>query len=135
MAFEITPPGFSATPTWGVPAVYRPGLNDFQSLLFATDLNNVFMNTNEFAISISYWHSSLDTWATYSVIYDDPYASMSMGAEGEFNSTRPQFQVSEEQLSQRILKKDRCVINGVAYLVEDFHSDGVGVTTVYVRVK
>lgn len=135
MAFTVTPPGFSATPTWGTPAVYHPGLNDFQQLLYVTDLDNVFMNVEEFGITISYYHSSLDRWVDYPVIFDDPYASQNMGAENEFNSIRPQFQVSEARLEHRILKKDKCIINGINYLIEDFQSDGVGVTTVYMRVK
>jgi hypothetical protein len=135
MAHTITPPGLSIPPAWGVPAVYHPGLNAFQDLIYVQDLDNVFMNTEEFGITIQYYHSSLNQWISYPVLFDDPYISMSLGSEGEFNSIRPQFQVSEARLAHRILKKDKCTINGVSYLVEDFQSDGVGVTTVFLRVK
>ena len=132
----ITPSGFSAAPSWGTPGVYHPGLNDFQQLIYVEDLDNVFMNLEEFGISINYYHSSINQWVSYPVLYDDPFASMNLGSEGgEFNSIRPQFQVSEARLAHRILKKDKCIINGIIYLVEDFQSDGVGVTTVYLRVK
>ena len=135
MAQVITLTGVVTPPIIGSPTIAQPVVNDFQRLLYYTDLDEVFMNLEEFAIEISYWHSSLDEWVSYPVLFDDPHASVSLGAEGEFNTRRPQFQISEARLKQRILKKDRCSINGVEYRIEDYVSDGVGVTTVFLRKK
>lgn len=118
----------------GAPAIVVPGLNDFQQLIYVDDLADVFFNNDEFAVSIAYYHSTLDSWSTYQVLFDNPYASVRV-AEGEFNSLRPQFQVSEAALVHPILKQDRCTFRGRTYYVEDFESDGVGVTTVYMRLK
>lgn len=122
----------SVSPSVGVISATVIVVNDFQALLFQTDLSDVFMNANEFGENIVYTHSSLDVAKPYSVIYDDPHTSVKLGDAG-FNSLRPQFQISEAVLTHRILKADTCVVRGIEYVVEDSISDGVGVTTVYLR--
>lgn len=106
--------------------------NAFQRAVFRDDLEGVFFNSAEFAVSASYYHSSADITQIYRVLFDDPHASVKLG-EGEFNSLRPQFQISEAAMRHRVLKSDRVTIKGKRYRVEDYASDGVGVTTVYLR--
>lgn len=131
---DITVTGIDVLPVAGTPNVEADVLNDFQTQLYCTDLNQVFMNASEFAITIRYYHSSLNETVSYNVIFDDPHTTMSFDEVG-FNTIRPQFQISECALQHRILKKDYCLIRGTKYFVDDFISDGVGVTTVYVRTK
>lgn len=135
MAHTLTPVGILVTASLGEAATSQTVVNDFQRLLYFTDLDDVFMNLEEFAISVNYYHSSLGVWVSYPVMFDDPHASINIGGENEFNTIRPQFQISEARLKHRILKKDRCKINGIEYRVEDFISDGVGISTIYLRMK
>ncbi len=125
--------GIIVTPLVGVIAAIASTVNEFQKLLYRTDLANVFMNSEEFAISISYTHSSTGEIANYDVVYDDPSTSVKVGQGPAFKSLQPQFMISEAELSHPILKRDTCVVNGIDYGIEDFDSDGVGVTTVFLR--
>jgi len=122
------------TPSVGVLAASIPTVNAFQNLLYKVDLENVFMNSDEFAEPISYIHSSTGEVTTYAVLFDDPQTSVKLGSGPNFNGLRPQFMISEAELSHRILKRDRCTVRGVDYGIEDFESDGVGVTTVFLRL-
>ena len=135
MAFTANVSGIVATPTVGVVSAQSTVLNDFQQLLYVNDLNSVFFNTAEFAITISYYHSSLSEWTNYQAIFDDPHTSFSMGANVDFNTLRPQLQLYESALKHRILKRDLCIVNSVQYHIDDFVSDGVGVTTCFLRIK
>lgn len=132
---DIYIPGIIAEPEVGIPSVETPVVSEFEQIIYHDDLENVFFNVEEFAMTISYYHSSLDEWVEYSVIYDDPHASVSLGTAVTFNSLRPQFQISEAELLHPVLKNDRCIVKGKRYRIDDFMSDGVGVTTVYLRIK
>ena len=134
MAIAITTPHESATGTAQAPTVTAPVVNDFQKQLNA-DLNDVFFNASEFAEAISLYHISLDRWASYNVIFDTPHTTARLPADAEFSTIRPQFQINESALSHRILKNDLCKRRGKTYFVEDVESDGVGVATVYLRLK
>jgi hypothetical protein len=135
MAHTIALSGIVDLPSVGTAEVLSIALNDFQQLLYVDDMAGVFFNEDTDTISINYYHSSLGRWVPYTVIYDDPHTSANIGAGYEFNTLRPQFQVPESILSHRILKKDRCVLKGVEYRIDDFISDGVGITTVYLRLS
>lgn len=126
--------GITITPSVGVIAAVAQTVNEFQNLLYNLDLENVFMNTDEFADAISYIHSSTGDTVSYSVLFDDPSTSVKLGAGPNFNSFRPQFMISEADLLHRILKRDKCTVRGIEYGIEDFESDGVGVTTVFLRL-
>jgi len=135
MTIEVSAPTVQTGSQTGTPSVALLTLNDFQQAVYKTDLANTFFNAGEFAIEINYYHSSLDTWQAYDVLYDDPQASVNLAGPANFNTTRPQFQIQESALRHRILKEDRCLVKGKYYSVEDFISDGVGVTTVYLRAR
>jgi hypothetical protein len=135
MAVDISATTASMTATASSTSVTIPIVNDFQDALYRTDLENVFFNTDEFAETVSYYHSYLGTWHSYAIIWDDPGASADLVGDTEFNTLRPQFQISESVLAHRILKQDKMRRRGKTYIVEDFVSDGVGVTTVYLRIK
>jgi len=131
---DLHVPGIVDDTHQGVPTVNAIAVSEFEQLLYHDDLENVFFNTDEFAITISYYHSSLNKWTSYAVIFDDPYAAVTLN-QIDFTSIRPQFQVAESKLLHPILKNDRCKIKGVEYRIEDYSQDGVGVTTVYLRTK
>lgn len=135
MAISISAATASMPMTAHAPSVHLPVVNEFQQLLYRDDLANVFFNTNEFSETCSYYHSSLGVWQSYSVLFDDPSADVSLLGDAEFNTNRPQIQASEAVFVHRPLKNDRCRVRGKTYIVEDVVSDGVGVTTVYLRLK
>jgi hypothetical protein len=134
MAQSIALAGIPNEPVLGTAELASAVQNDFQELLYVSDMADVFFNPDTDVITVSYYHSSLRTWKPYSVIYDDPHVSANVGG-AEFNTLRPQFQITESILAHRVLKKDKCIIKGTTYYVDDFISDGVGVTTVYVRIS
>lgn len=134
MSFTITATPLSASTIINSPSIDKISRNAFQELLYCTDLQNIFLNLNEFAIEIDYYHSSMDLWKKYNVLFDDPHASFGVG-EGQFNTLRPQIQLKECGLLNRILKNDKVKIKNITYRIEDFVSDGVGVITVYLRLK
>jgi predicted RNA binding protein with dsRBD fold (UPF0201 family) len=135
IADHITASIINIPQTIYTPRVILHTESDFHDLLYRHDMQNVFFNTMEFAISASYYHGSIDKTETYSIIFDDPHASVKAGNDGEFNSLRPQFQIPNYILRHQIMKSDRVTIRGKKYFVDDFIGDGVGGTTVYLRLK
>lgn len=113
---------------------WRYAMNDFQDLLYDTDLADVFMNLEEFGESISYTHSGAEVTTLYAVLFDDPSTSVKIGQAPGFVGSHPQFMISEAALLHSILKRDTCIVKGKTYGIEDFESDGVGVTTVFLRL-
>ena len=107
--------------------------NEFQELIYNTDLADVFINLDEFAETISYTHSGTGEVTNYGVLFDDPSTSVKIGQAPDVRSLQPQFMISEAALLYRILKRDRCTIREIEYGIENFESDGVGVTTVFLR--
>jgi hypothetical protein len=107
---------------------------EFEKIL-DDDIDNAYLNNTEFAKSIKYFHEGLQEWHVYNVIFDDPHASVALGSGEEFNSLRPQFLVAQKDLETRIFKNDRCIISGTEYIVDDYVADGVGVMTVYLRLR
>lgn len=116
-------------------SVSQPVVNDFQVAVFRDDLESVFFNVNEFGETVSYYHSSLRQWSSYVILWDDPGASVNLVGETDFNTMRPQFQISESVLAHRIIKNDKVRRRGKTYIVDDYVSDGVGVTVVYLRQR
>ena len=135
MAHTIDLSGIVNVPAVGSAELLSVVLNDFQQLLYVDDMTDVFFNTETDVLAINYYYSSLDKWLPLTVIYDDPHTSVNIGAGMEFNTLRPQFQVPESSLAHRVLKKDKCILKGVEYRIDDFISDGVGVTTVFLRLR
>ena len=134
MAIGITAPYEGATGAAQAPSVTLPEVNDFQKGL-NDDLANVFFNVNEFAETVSYYHSSLKEWQSYSAIFDNPHTTARLSGEAEFSTRRPQIQIDESVMLHRPLKNDRVLRRGKTYFVEDVESDGVGVSILYLRIK
>lgn len=133
MTQTINTEGLVVTPAVGTIYIVVPVVNDFLNIIMRDDLANVFMNTSEFAEPVLYFHSSLGIDVTYNVIYDDPHDDVALTGPASFSSIKPQFQVTESVLEHRLLKNDRCEVRGKTYLVDEVVSDGVGVTTVFLR--
>lgn len=108
------------------------GRTDFFSQL-EDDINGVFFNQTEFGETLHYYHAKLDEWTTYRTLYDDPHSSAQFGSEAEFNTMRPQVQIQESKLAHPITKQDQVKIQDIRYTVDDYISDGVGITTLYLH--
>ena len=138
MAFTITPTGIPAERALGTPAVLYFIRTEFQSIMeqdmemamFGTDGQDFAEKQN----TVIYTHVSGEI-GNYSVIFDKAYASQGFQSDTEFNGLKPQFMVQETKLLRSVQHKDTVSIRGNIYNVEDYHSDGVGVTTVYLRLK
>lgn len=135
MSFDINPPGIPNVPSTGTPQVQHIQVTDFHDLIYNEDIDNVFINQAEFGDTVvNYYHSSLKRWQIYNTIFDNPTILSSI-EQADVNLIVPQFQISEYNLLHPILKSDRCIIRNVPYRVEQAISDGVGITTVYLRQK
>jgi len=117
----------------GTASVAVTGSSAFHTLLYSSDLSNIFFNTAEFAETIRYFHSTLSKWGTYSAMYDDPHMSFSVGSVATINNVKPQLMLAERELLHRVVKGDYCIVRSLRYYVDDFIKDGVGVTTIFLR--
>jgi len=132
MAHTITAPGYVRTRGLGTPSALLIGRTDFFEQL-ETDIDDVFFDQAEFGETLSYYHTTLSKWETYKTLFDDPHVSMQSGADAEFNTLRPQAQMQESKLIHPIQKSDKVIMRGVRYSIDDFISDGVGITTIYMH--
>jgi hypothetical protein len=132
---DLNPTGVVAVSVLGIPSAEQLTKTDFEQLIYVDDLANTFFSAEEVSHTrVRYYFSALGKWKNYDLIWDDPHASVAVG-ENEFNTLRPQFQIPEYDLLHPIQKNDRCIVKGKEYRVDDYMSDGVGVTTVYLRLK
>lgn len=135
MTVDISAASASMTATASGATVSQPTVNEFQAALYRDDLANVFFNTDEFAETVSYYHSFLGTWHSYAILWDDPGASVNLVGDTDFNTLRPQFQIAGSVLAHKILKDDKVRRRGKIYIVDDLMEDGVGTTVVFLRLK
>lgn len=133
MAFIVTPTGTARARGKGSPTITVFVKSDFEKMLEA-DLEDVFISPDneEFNTPAVYQHTTGEN-RTYTVIFDNPGASVSVRVDAEFNTLRPHFKIQETKLARPIKKEDRVLIKGIKYHVDIFKSDGVGVTTAYLR--
>lgn len=135
MTISVSAPAVTTPSQVTTPSATKIALNAFQQMVYRDDLNDVFFNDEDFAISISYYHSHLELWQIYKVISDDIGTSVDLLNGHDFRTTDPQFQVSSSALKHKILRGDYCLVGGKKYFVRDYEDDGVGVTTIYLRLK
>lgn len=99
-------------------------LSDFHSQV-RNDLDNVFLNSREFAISIRYTHLGSQTTVTYCGIFDDEAEGEQLG-NTEFIITQPQVCINRYSMKQKPKKGDVLLIKGINYSVDDIEDDGTG---------
>lgn len=109
------------------------GESAFFQTVYRDDLANVFFNLQEFAETGMIYHTDLAAWFTYSVLFDDPKTSMRFGTDADVTELKPQVMVATRALKAPIQKTDRVIVRGVRYQIEDIDSDGVGVTSIFLR--
>lgn len=134
MAFTANMVGLSANEAVGIVTAVHEVRTDFFAQIYDTDIDSVFFNTAEFGETVSYYHSSIGVWETYKDLFDNPDTSLKFGPTANFKSIKPQVQLQESRLKHGILKQDKIVSRGIMYHVENFISDGVGISTVYMRL-
>lgn len=135
MAFTVTPTGTARSRGNGSPTITVFQESDFQRML-DDDLDGVFIpeDSEDFAIEVPYTHAAGET-ETYQVIFDDPGVSPSVRLDADFRTIQPQIRIAEHRLKRPVKKDDRVRVKGNLYFVEDYESDGVGVTTIFLRIK
>ena len=122
----------------GVPSIQTYTRDTFLGIL-EEDLDMVFIGSDgqEFAEdqnTVIYTHSTGEV-KNYPVLFDNPYASQKVNSEASFTGINPQFMIQETKLVRKVKTDDRVSIRGVLYYVKDYHSDGVGLTTIFLRRK
>jgi len=137
MAQTATFAGIARTRETGIPTITLFVRDDFAAQL-ETDMDQVFIQAAgvDFAENgeMQYTHRTGEE-RNYPVIFDNSHASANVRTSAEFSSIRPQVQIQETKLARPIQHDDKAVIRGITYKVEDFVSDGVGVTTIFLRLK
>jgi len=103
------------------------------------DLDQVFIQSDgkEFAenqTTVIYYHATGEV-ENYPVLFDNPSTSGDTLAEADFTLIQPQIQIQETKLQRPVQKKDQVLVRGKKYFVENFVSDGVGVSTLFLRLK
>ena len=97
-------------------------------------MNQVFFNVDEFACTVKYYHSAIGQYRNYTPIFDNVSTSINI-ADESFNDRKPQIQLPTRPLLHRIVKGDKVTLKGKVYFVEDFDDPGVGVVTIFLRLK
>lgn len=134
MAQSANMVGLTASEAVGTITGVHEVRSEFFTTIYDTDIDQVFFNQKEFGSTVRYYHSALGVWEEYKDLFDNPHTSMKLGSPTEFNSIKPQVQLQESKLKDRILKQDKIIKRGVVHQIEDFISDGVGISTVYMRL-
>ncbi len=131
MSFTLYPTGVTATTSAAPAELVLVEQNSFQ-MQMNDDLEAVFFNQGEFAekAKSKYVHSNGQT-EYYAVIFDTPTTNLGIASNVEVTLMKPQVQIIERQLVNAITKDDTIDVRGVSYHVENFISDGVGVTTLF----
>jgi len=114
-------------------SVLKKSIDFFKNLIYSDDFINNWLNTNEFAVTVTYQHAIARTDANYSCLFDDPHVSFTVGEDPGINNLRPQIMVSTSDLKVRPNKSDYVFVEGKKYFVDDYEQDGVGTTTIYLR--
>lgn len=134
MSVTLHTVGLSRTRGLGVTQVATNTLAPFLQRVLVNDLASVFFNVKQFAEPVQYTHDGFAP-VFYNVIFDDPHTSVKLTGDTEFNSMRPQIQIAERALQHTVTKRDRVRVRGKDYFIEDYIGDGVGVFTIYLRLK
>ena len=133
MSQSVTTTTISRPASVGVAYASQQQFNDFLNTVMYDDMQNVFFANSEFRESCLVYHSLLETWVTYNVMFDDPSTTIDFGSDADLSDLKPQVMISTFELSAKINKDDKVKIRGTQYIVEDVNNDGVGVTTVFLR--
>ena len=136
MAFTVSPTGTARTRGTGSPTINTYVRDEFLDML-QDDITDVFIqpDNGDFAITVSYKHRDESAPVNYPAIFDNPNTSVNVQTDADFNSLKPQLMIKESELKRAIKKDDTVEVKGNIYFVENYISDGVGVTTVYLRHK
>jgi len=122
----------------GTPSALLYKRDEFLNYL-ETDLDQVFLGSGgqEFAEdqnTVEYIHTTGEV-ENYPVIFDNPTIGQKVNPEAIFEAIKPQILVQETKLARAIKKGDKVRVRAVWYYVEDYHSDGVGLTSIFIRRK
>lgn len=112
---------------------------DIFAQILEQDLDQVFIGSSgqEFAedeSTIIYTHATGEV-ENYPAIYESPHSSQGVNSEAEFNGLKPSITLQDSKLVRAINKGDRVQVQGIKYYIENYITDGVGVTTIYLRRK
>lgn len=129
MAVSVSPISFLSASAFGVVSAKVNTRTTFFSTL-ETDLENVFLNTVEFAEPVSYTHKTGEA-LTYNAIFDYPHTSVKLDPEANVSDINTQIRIQESKLKRRPVPGDIVKARGVVYTVEDYRPDGKGLVILY----
>lgn len=135
MSFTANMIGISRTRHIGTLSVGLSGYTDFQ-LQLNSDLENIFFNSNEFAVNtVSYTHYGSGEVKIYNIIPDNPTRELTPGIKSEITSHKPFIRIPTHLLSQTPDSNDEIVWKSIKYYIESTEDDGVGITTFNLTTK
>lgn len=134
MAQSLTLTGIARAEYVGTIAMYQHTQSALQTQM-VDDLENVFFNTTEFANTVLYTHKGSGITKTYREIFDKPSQEIKPGSNSLIIGMKPQIMLSTAHMIHEPSSRDTVLVNGIAYNVDSFEDDGVGVVTIYLTRK
>jgi len=95
---------------------------------FASDLSAI-MNTDEFAVSVTYRRTGALGNSTISGIFDNMTIPVDSGGFVQIHEEQPRFTCKTSDVPN-IIETDEFVISGLEYTVRAWVHDGTGVTVI-----
>jgi hypothetical protein len=109
--------------------------NDFHKEVYVNSFSNAFINTSFFGEDILYKHYNKTNWETYPVLFDDPTIDISYGDGASVLTKKLKIYTGICFLKYAVTKKDRCIVRGKKYYVDDCIEDGTGGIDIFLRVN
>ena len=100
-----------------------------------TDIEEGFLNTQEFADVASYVHSLQGETIVVNGIFDNEYIATDPGSTIEVVSSQPVFITKSSYFTIEAEPDDYMLIRGNRYKVERHEPDGTGITVIYLHYK
>ena len=132
LALNFTGAGIGSSEFFGTPVVTVIVRNEFMQLM-ETDLEDVFFNDTEFAITSIYEHKTGVRIPDLHIIFDEETMMVDPDTGAEILSRNPMVQAISSQFTIAPAKGDKMVIKGVRYQVIDAKPDGTGVTVFHLH--
>jgi|GEM_PF-3215475 len=113
------------------PTVTTIERNDFQKML-EQDMDELFFNTDEFAINITYHHSRDNTSQTIPALFDNDFDTIGMDGL-EVMAGHPRILIKAKSIHPQPVEGDQVIVEGLRYNVFGVPGTNLGMTEIYLK--
>lgn len=100
--------------------------------LMDSDLDNLFFNTDDFAVEAVYTPKAGEAY-TIKGYFDREFKDVNPGGEIAVISNTPRFRTAEKSLKAAPGPGDRLTVNNVVYSIKEPQPDGTGIIDLYLH--